>query len=488
MIEIIGSQESAEGIAAAHLVGSIAKLWPSVASSESEVLRAATGAKVFGSAAQDLDVVILLLAEDRIFQPLRPVPARPHGELITRDIRTASLLLTVEVKNHDPRSVRFDGNGAFVHYSDRWHSASEQSVQQAHALRHYLESSVGVRAFVCNLIYFPNLDESDLPPRPHNIIAGQIAGRTLLSAIADVARPYAVKPGHAVLSAGTTEAMRSVAKCGLFRSLLPSPLDRVRLERISRRLGMDERWLSDLGSKEIILRGRAGTGKTVALLQLANKLFEEQGARTLLLTYNLALLADIRRLIALLGIPAGGEHGGVRTESAMSFISSVLSKMRLLDSSAPLLEQYESAAHLLAQSLSCAAVSREELISAVKADERFQYDFVMVDEAQDWPMDEIQILRACVDSDHLVVADGMDQLVRGDRAAWTSGVAAAHQKIWPLKSALRLKSNLAHFANAMALELGLIGWHIEPRPEVSGGQVVIVIGKLPKQIRDRVLP
>ena len=69
----------------------------------------------------------------------------------------------------------------------------------------------------------------------------------------------------------------------------------------------------------MVLRGRGGTGKTVILLQLAFRAFEETNARSLILTYNQALVADMRRIMALLGLPSNEADGGIRIDSAMAF-------------------------------------------------------------------------------------------------------------------------------------------------------------------------
>ena len=40
----------------------------------------------------------------------------------------------------------------------------------------------------------------------------------------------------------------------------------------------------------------------------------------MVLTYNIALAADIQRILALMGIPSDGEAGGITVRTVMSFM------------------------------------------------------------------------------------------------------------------------------------------------------------------------
>lgn len=64
-----------------------------------------------------------------------------------------------------------------------------------------------------------------------------------------------------------------------------------------------DEYVAALKLKQIIYRGRAGTGKTVGLIRTAIHLVDEGQARVLMLTYNKALVSDIRRLFALAELP-----------------------------------------------------------------------------------------------------------------------------------------------------------------------------------------
>ena len=56
---------------------------------------------------------------------------------------------------------------------------------------------------------------------------------------------------------------------------------------------LPDAWLEDLGARRILLKGRGGVGKTVILLQMAYRAYDRSGQRSLILTFNKALVADM---------------------------------------------------------------------------------------------------------------------------------------------------------------------------------------------------
>lgn len=110
----------------------------------------------------------------------------------------------------------------------------------------------------------------------------------------------------------------------------------------------------------------------------------------------------------------------------------------------------------------------------------FAWDFILVDEGQDWPEEERDLLFAMFGPERVVVADGVDQFVRATRRCdWTTDrgqrVGAEKRQIVPLTKSLRLKSNLCGFASAFASAVG-VDWDMEPNGDVGGGRVKVILG------------
>jgi hypothetical protein len=111
----------------------------------------------------------------------------------------------------------------------------------------------------------------------------------------------------------------------------------------------------------------------------------------------------------------------------------------------------------------------------------FDWDLVFVDEGQDWPGDEIAILKAVYGPTRLVVSDGVDQYVRDSVADWTLNLSKEESRTRRLKKCLRMKANVASFVADVAMRLGLEDWDLEPNADAGGGRVIIYDGDLATQ-------
>lgn len=215
------------------------------------------------------------------------------------------------------------------------------------------------------------------------------------------------------------------------------------------------------------------------ILHMAHELAEEKDKKCLILTYNLALLSDIRRLIALARIDP---DSAVRRLEVSSIHSKMLALMDAFDIEKPeangrsfddlyMLRRAEFHSMLLG-----GAITEEDIQRIIPPSTKFRWDFVFIDEGQDWPEEERDILYRLYGSEKFVVADGMDQLVRATvHTDWTNGVEH-HRPIISEKTSLRQKSNLIRFQSSLAMKLGLPQWDLKVNPAMSGGKVVVKVG------------
>ena len=145
-----------------------------------------------------------------------------------------------------------------------------------------------------------------------------------------------------VISSGDDETIQRVLASALFQPIVPSDLDRKRMDRIAARPTEAKEIAVRLGEERVHLRGNGGTGKTILLLQSAYEAFLDKGKRSLVLTYNTALTADIQRTLALMGIPSDGEGGGITVRSVVSFMYSWLNRLGVVDEEGVDFTQYEA--------------------------------------------------------------------------------------------------------------------------------------------------
>lgn len=80
------------------------------------------------------------------------------------------IVAVIEVKAHRRENVLFSGANAEVLYDGAWKSASSQSHAQVYSVKPFLKRELGWSPWICNLIFFTNLNEADLPTGQRNYL------------------------------------------------------------------------------------------------------------------------------------------------------------------------------------------------------------------------------------------------------------------------------------------------------------------------------
>ncbi len=379
--------------------------------------------------------------------------------------------------------MRFDDKVASVRYGHSgravWETVTEKNRQQMFEFKRYLADHDVDRVYVQDLIFFSGLRENDLPKRPHNCFGIDASFERILNMLGQISAPQH-QQREVLISFGSDEVFGTIISPDfpLLQSLEPTPLDRRRMDRIVK-AALPETWLDDLGHKQVIIRGRGGVGKTVILLQMAYRAFDREQLRSLVLAFNKALVADMRRTMALLGVPRSIEKGGICIDTVHAFIGRLMHGLGIITNHEGFLERYEEHKEQLLNFIRTKAVSQSDIDDFIKQNAAdFLWDIVFVDEGQDWPANEIEILRAIYTPERIAVADGVDQLVRNSVADWSKGVSREHLRSRRLTRCLRMKANLALFVADYAEALGLQDWDLEPNPDANGGRVLVVEGDL----------
>src|SRR5262249_6983085 len=160
--------------------------------------------------------------------------------------------------------------------------------------------------------------------------------------------------------------------------------------------------------------------------------------------------------MALLGVPRSVEQGGICIDTVHAFIGRLMRGLGIIENYDKFLEAYEKRKELLLQYLRSKALSRSDIDDLIRRNPAdFLWDIVFVDEGQDWPSNEIEILRAVYNPERIAVADGVDQFVRSSVADWSAGVPREQLRPRRLTRCLRMKANLALFVDDFAAALDL---------------------------------
>ena len=198
-----------------------------------------------------------------------------------------------------------------------------------------------------------------------------------------------------------------------------------------------------------------------------------------MLTYNKALVADIRRLLALRGIRDAVGEGGMSVKTIHGFMREWLIATEVIGKNcANFIENYEAYKLEALDLIKQGAISEADVVAAkTKHSRDLAWDLILIDESQDWPESERDLIYSFYDYKKVVIADGVDQFVRGvTRIDWREGISTADSQIVVLKKSLRLKSALCQTVGHFAKEIELSNWNLEPLPESHGGKVIVVVG------------
>jgi AAA domain len=491
-IKVIGQPNTAEH-EAGEALKAIFEAW--LRPHQKGCILIASGFTCFGERTKDIDLVVVGQFENGI-----PCDVNLDGN--RRKVYFHNFAFTIEVKDHPPEDIRFEGFRAEVRYRGAWSDATEQSKNQRVALVNFLWGTVRWRPFTCSFIWFRNLRLDDLETclrtlvapanhanlhKQHNWLPAEFDVPFLFHLACVQKRPNLHQHNDAssalrfysTKNQSPQEVDRKITEAhSVFTEIQQGlgKLTRERLEKITKEAILkDQQYVQAIGNRLVVVRGWAGTGKTIKLIHIAYGLCRKRGERCLILTYNKALVSDIRRTIALAKAKSDLDDGAVQVETIHAFMRRLLVGFGLYteQDTRPYLDHYEELKAEFLALLREKAVTAEDIQSLLREhQDEVAWDKLLIDEGQDWPQDEREILFAVFDSKNFIVADGVDQLVRGQvRTNWTKGVEY-HKPIIGEKRSLRQKANLCRFENQFAVAAGL-DWEIEPKNDFVGGRVII---------------
>ncbi|WP_135503046.1 AAA family ATPase [Roseovarius aestuariivivens] len=481
MIEVTGAEGTAEFRTAQKIARAFEAYWPGIASTPAseDHVKIAANRKLSNYKVSDIDIVIAArLGGSRYIVPKAALRDHDGKRVSGTKIRVRSFVAAVEVKDQDAAGLDIGAANVDAKYREGWKSATAQNDAQKYALLNYFRDVTGkepwiYRCLALEGIYELPKDRGRVMPEAATVASNFDASSLLVAMIAEntvgkIGKEYAI-------SSGEPDLIEQVLACGIFKSVTPSALDRRKMDRIAARPEEARQLAVLLGEERVHLRGEGGTGKTVLLAQAAHEAFKAQGKRSLILTYNHALAADIQRLLALMNVPSSSDNGGVDVRTVMSFSYAWLSRLGCIKGDEDLeFQQYETRCQEALKFFDEGALSDEDIQSAKRADpEQLDYDAILVDEAQDWPQSEADLVSRLYGGERIAIADGMSQLVRGRATNWKASVQGrsleGHRS---LDECLRMKANLGTFANAVAERAGL-NWHVIPSTMAAGGRVII---------------
>lgn len=443
-----------------------------------------------GQDVRDVDLLLLGRFENCVYPSY--YTNDPHYP--KKDLVIDGFCITIELKGHKSDLVKYERTHIFVNYNG-WKDATEQNEKQRYSFKNYFENECCYEPKVSNFIWLngvtPNQFKAKISRNPIGALPSEFTFRDIINTylVQGIKPSYDKndKKYHIISSSNGEDVLADARKTIFSTRLIPQGQTKKRIEILKQETIQKELENYPMGEKLTILDGKAGTGKTFRLIQAALRLAtKESGKRCVILTYNHALVSDIRRLLHFLNIPDGIDTYTVQIQTLHSFFIQLMKALSIETSkiSGYRFEiEYERALEELKELVINIMDSSD--IKCLKADNKFaiDWDYILIDEGQDWPNTEKEILFTIYGRSNIIVADGIDQFSRGYiKQNWGGGISNNEKFEKGFKTGQRQHPNLVNFVNAYAKEQGL-DWEIIPENKTywSGGQVFIMRGDdLPK--------
>ena len=477
-VSVFGAEkESDEYAAALKLKNIIQNSTPESAIGEIVLFASAT---LYGQAVKDVDLMMLGSIQN---YNLNSEFSDKDGNRIQDKVFIQNFCTVIEVKRHDISGIVLNGTDFYVKYGADLHCVTQQSNKQKISAMNFFITALSFSPFITNVIWFTQATSSEIDSLlsnngrrlPSNVLGSDFEFKDLLHLLMLQKPPFKTRAGYIFdsnyESCGVSDFQKALQLFSESKEQM-GELTRKRIEMISNKAFQD-RSLIDSQGKVSIYRGRAGTGKTVGLIQTAISLVDEKSARVLMLTYNKALVSDTRRLFALAELPDMFEENCVAVNTMQSYFFRLANKVlyegrmsgdKFLSHYDKVLAELNS---FLDDSESVCLVKEE-----ISEDSYLDWDYLLIDEAQDWNEAERDIVLKLFDKGNIIVADGGNQFVRrGKVCDWT--VIHERNNI-KLKYCLRQKENIISFLNLLTKAMGISAGKILGTDKMPGGKVRII--------------
>lgn len=477
-ISVYGADNSSDEYQAAlKLKDILQRDLPTSANGEIVLFASAT---LFGQSVKDVDLMMIGSLDNYCANVGFYVE---DGKYEFEKVYIRSFCTVIEIKRHDISSISRNGTDLYVMYGKQKHCVTLQSNLQKVSAFNFFKKTLSYSPFITNIIWFTQattkdiqgLLRSDKNPLPSNVLGADFSCDNLMQLLVWQKKP--AKKGNRYIfesqeSLCTVEDIRKPLTLFSTTKTQMGELTRKKIEMITNKKFQESSLIKEDG-KVAIYRGRAGTGKTIGLIQTAIALVDEQQARVLMLTYNRALVSDIQRLFAFAELPDMFDEKCVSVNTMQSYFFH-LSNYLIYNGKMTgdkFLAHYIAVLNELNEFLSdedAISLARDAMLN----NEYLNWDYLLIDEAQDWTAAERDIVLKLFDSGRIIIADGGSQFVRGQESCdWS--VVRERNNI-KLKYCLRQKENIVTFLNSFSEKMETASGKILSSGKMPGGKILII--------------
>jgi hypothetical protein len=429
-----------------------------------------------------------------------------------------SFCFVIETKRHRAEDIQLNGIQLLVRYNDKLHDVTTQSEKQKYSLASFFKDRLNFSPYICNFIWFRNINWESIKQlignnenvlTKHNYFPNTFSLPFLFQLACVQVIPYNAKDKDGKAKGYSSfrclkrnqsfdlNEMHSIFELFEKVKVGVGQLTRKKIEQITSKILGNQKYAQAIGEKFIIISGRAGTGKTIKLLRIACDLAETKGARCLILTYNHALVSDIKRTLALAEIPDGVDKYTVNITTLHKFFFELLIGFGIVKNELnpdadvkyipDYIERYPQYLKELYEYIDEGLIQEKEIQDLMRSrHDKVAWDYILIDESQDWGEFEKSIIFRMFGKEKVIIADGIDQLIRTPKKLnWTRGLKPDIDfKKTHEKKGLRQEGNLVSFINSYAKQLGII-WEVEPEQDLIGGKIIISTKDYSKELHQK---
>ncbi len=483
--------------------------------------------RVYGENVRDIDVFVFGVLDKGV--SLKLDFSDENKKLSRNNVYISTFCFAIDIRAENIDSIAKVDNDIWINVNGRNANFSVYNRELFGSLRKFIQyctSNKNNIPFISTCLFFKNLPSNSISPEFPNFVRGELTIQRLFQSYAYTSKPIKIKTGNReyyILNNIYTKdddtfnmLKKIINEFSLIKSKI-GPLTKIKLDAFSKSRKDLPQYYDSPGNELLILKGGAGTGKTLKILNIAKELYDG-GNRCLILTYNRALVSDINRLLDLNNINAKPLSKTIEIKTIHSFLNPILDeiihwKSKFINDEKQEIKETKSLTsvdditelELKAINskiniffLTCysdilkTASEKINDFSINEVDKKYSachqavsnFDYILIDEAQDWQKEERDILYNLFGSNKIIIADGLQQLIRTQSPLnWkvSNNKTIQHREIVFPKKSLRQNEKLCRLQNYFAKKYS-VPWDVATNEKLNKGTICVFVGYMNEQI------
>jgi hypothetical protein len=240
-----------------------------------------------------------------------------------------------EIKAEQP-SIHTDQDKIIIEDSGKEFEVSSYSDIQNSVARDFIKGTTGIDIYTFDMFLFKNLKPSGVIKKNFNTLRPQFSLNHIFQNLVNSGshlKPNKDKSAYNIY-AGKKEKLdldliqKAVSNFGHLKKSI-GKLTKRKIDLLTEQFLKGQVYADQIGKMPVIIRGPAGSGKTLKLIGIAKDLYLQQ-KRCLFLTYNQSLVKDLTRLVTLAEIKSSVPEPAIFIDSIHSLLYRISEKFGIM--------------------------------------------------------------------------------------------------------------------------------------------------------------